>query len=44
MGEFKIATLADVDEIEKVPFEERLPFFNTYEMLQKGAVTIEIAE
>ncbi|MCJ7833239.1 MAG: acyl-CoA synthetase, partial [Deltaproteobacteria bacterium] len=37
MVDFNIATLADVEEIEKVSFEERLPYFNTYEMLKKGA-------
>ncbi len=37
MGEMKIATLADVEEIEKVPFEDRLAASNTYDMIKQGA-------
>ncbi len=37
MEEYKIATLKDIEEIEKVPLEERLRFSNTYEMLREGA-------
>ena len=32
----RIATLADIEEIEKVPFEERLIAPNTYEVLRLG--------
>lgn len=37
MGGLKIATLADIEEFEKVPFEDGLKFFNTYDMLKQGA-------
>ncbi len=37
MEKLKIVSQADVDEFEKIPIEDRLPFFNTYEMIQKGA-------
>ena len=37
MQEIRIATVADVEELEKVPFEQRLKAKNTYEMLQLGA-------
>ncbi len=36
MGEHKVATLADIEEIEKVPIEERIIANHTYEMLEKG--------
>jgi hypothetical protein len=29
--------LADIDEIEKTPLQERMPFLNTYRMLRHGA-------
>ena len=34
MNELKIATLADIDEFEKVPLDERLSFFNTYDIAE----------
>ena len=37
MGNHRIATLADIEEIEKTPFEERLTVHNTYDMIRKGA-------
>ncbi|UCE54315.1 MAG: acyl-CoA synthetase [Desulfobacterales bacterium] len=37
MGELKIKDAADIEAFEKVPIEERLEVFNTYEMLKKGA-------
>ena len=33
----RIATLADILEVEKIPIEQRLNFFNTYDMLRHGA-------
>jgi fatty-acyl-CoA synthase len=33
----RVETLADVEEFEKTPLEERLPAFNTYEMISRGA-------
>lgn len=36
MGELKIETLKDIEEFEKVPFEERLNYFNTYDMIKRG--------
>ena len=39
MKEIKIATLADVEKIEKVPIEARLQFTNTYDMIKHGAAT-----
>jgi len=33
----KIATLADIEEIEKVPFERRLVASNTYDLIRIGA-------
>lgn len=36
MGQFKIATMADVEEIEKTPLEDRLSAFNTYDMIKQG--------
>lgn len=36
MEGFKIATLADIEEFEKVPIEERLPYFNTYDLIKHG--------
>ncbi|MBI9074303.1 MAG: acyl-CoA synthetase [Desulfatibacillum sp.] len=37
MQAIKIATVADVEEIEKVPFAQRLTVSNTYDMLKNGA-------
>lgn len=37
MEDTKIARLADVEEIEKTPIEQRLTAFNTYDMIKQGA-------
>ncbi len=37
MGDIKIASIADVEEIEKIPIEERLTSFNTYDLVKQGA-------
>lgn len=37
MSQSKIETLADIEEFEKVPLDQRLSFFNTYDMLKNGA-------
>ena len=37
MADIKIASIADVEAVEKVPFDERLSAFNTYDLLKKGA-------
>ncbi|MBW2180070.1 MAG: acyl-CoA synthetase [Deltaproteobacteria bacterium] len=37
MEDIKIATLADVEEIEKIPIEKRLAAFNTYDLIKQGA-------
>jgi fatty-acyl-CoA synthase len=37
MQKFKIATLSDIEDIEKIPLEERLPYFNSYDLLKYGA-------
>ena len=37
MAEKGIATLADVLEYEKVPFDQRLKAFNTYDLIKYGA-------
>ncbi len=37
MERYKIATVADIEEIEKTPFEERLTVSNTYDMIKQGA-------
>ena len=37
MERFRRANISDIKEIEKVPLEERMPFFNTYDMLKHGA-------
>lgn len=34
----KISTLADIKEIEKVPFEERIKAFNTYDLIKQGSL------
>ena len=35
--EIQIATMADLEAIAKIPIEERLPFFNTYDLIKHGA-------
>ncbi|MGO9123107.1 MAG: acyl-CoA synthetase [Desulfomonilaceae bacterium] len=35
--EIQIATMADLEAMEKTPIEERLPFFNTYDLIKHGA-------
>jgi fatty-acyl-CoA synthase len=37
MERVKIRTLEDVEEFEKVPIEERLKAFNTYDLIKQGA-------
>lgn len=37
MGEFVIKGLADVEEIERIPLEERFKTFTTYEMIRQGS-------
>jgi len=37
MQEIRVATMADIDEIEKVPFESRLKVTNTYDLLKQGS-------
>ena len=37
MERYRIATVADLEEIEKVPIEERLAVSNTYDMIRRGA-------
>ncbi len=37
MEKLKIRTVADVEEFEKVPIEERMEFFNTYDLIKHGA-------
>ncbi len=37
MEKLKVVTLADIEEFEKVPIDERLQFFNTYDMIKHGA-------
>ena len=37
MEYYKIATLTDVEEIEKVPFHERIKISNTYDIIKQGA-------
>ncbi|MBW2092887.1 MAG: acyl-CoA synthetase [Deltaproteobacteria bacterium] len=36
MGENRISTIADVEEIEKIPIEERLEYFNTFDLIKHG--------
>ncbi len=36
MGELKISSLADIEAFERTPVEERLNFFNTYDLLKHG--------
>ncbi|MCJ7773319.1 MAG: AMP-binding protein, partial [Desulfobacterales bacterium] len=37
MEDIRIASLADVEKIEKTPIEQRLTAFNTYDMIKQGA-------
>jgi len=37
MEDFRIITVADIEEYEKVPIHERLICFNTYDMIKQGA-------
>jgi len=37
MKGLEIKTVADVEEFERVPIEERLEFFNTYDLIRHGA-------
>ena len=37
MERYEIATVADIEEIEKIPLEERLTVHNTYDMIRQGA-------
>ena len=36
MGGIRISSIADVEEIEKTPIEERLEYFNTYDLIKHG--------
>jgi fatty-acyl-CoA synthase len=38
MDRIKISTIADIDKIEKIPIEDQLGSFNTYDMMQQGAM------
>ncbi len=35
--EIEIATMADLETIPRIPIEESLPFFNTYDLIRHGA-------
>ncbi len=37
IAEIQIATMTDLEKIAETPIEERLPFFNTYDMIKHGA-------
>jgi len=37
MEGLKIVNAADIEEFEKIPIEDRLDFFNTYDMIKHGA-------
>ena len=37
MEQYEIATLADIEAIEKIPFEKRIKFSSTYDILKHGA-------
>lgn len=37
MGDVKITSLADIEKIEKVPFEDRITAKNTYDLMKQGA-------
>jgi fatty-acyl-CoA synthase len=36
MQKFRISNLADIEDIEKIPIEKRIPFCNTYDLLRYG--------
>ncbi|MFQ5484970.1 MAG: acyl-CoA synthetase [Desulfobacterales bacterium] len=36
MGKLKIVNLTDIEAYEKIPLEERLEFFNTYDLIKYG--------
>jgi fatty-acyl-CoA synthase len=37
MADIKIATIQDIEEMEKIPFEERMTAKNTYDMIKQGS-------
>ncbi len=37
MSELRVTALADIEEFERIPIEERLEAFNTYDLLKTGA-------
>jgi len=37
INEIQIATMADLEKIAEISIQERLPFFNTYDMIKHGA-------
>lgn len=37
LEEIQVGTIADLEAIEKIPIRERLPFFNTYDLIKHGA-------
>ena len=37
LEEIQVGTIADLEAIEKIPIQERLPFFNTYDLIKHGA-------
>jgi fatty-acyl-CoA synthase len=37
LEEIRVATIADLEAIEKTPIQERLPFFNSYDLIKHGA-------
>ncbi len=37
LEEIQVGTIADLEAIEKIPIQERLPFFNTYDLIKYGA-------
>ncbi|MBU2552220.1 MAG: AMP-binding protein, partial [Proteobacteria bacterium] len=37
MEKLRISTLADIEAYERVPIEDRMTYFNTYDMLKQGA-------
>jgi fatty-acyl-CoA synthase len=37
MEEIKVATMADIEKLEAIPFEKRLPATNMYDLLKLGA-------
>jgi fatty-acyl-CoA synthase len=36
MDKFKVSNKADIEEIEKIPIEDRLPYLNTFDLLRYG--------